>query len=103
MLDYYLSRGAEPVKCDVSSLNAKGYKVFKGSLQSYRKTASWSVLRHDPKRLSLAVSEINHYKEYKYVLVNDNVKKTADFIKKIIEYENILDLIKSKVESINIL
>ncbi len=55
------------------------------------------------KRLSLAVSEINHYKEYKYVLVNDNVKKTADFIKKIIEYENILDLIKSKVESINIL
>ena len=55
LLDYYLSRGAEPVKCDVSSLNAKGYKVFKGSLQSFRKTTSWSVLRHDPKRLSLAV------------------------------------------------
>ena len=55
LLDYYLSRGAEPVKCDVSSLNAKGYKVFKGSLQSFRQTTSWSVLRHDPKRLSLAV------------------------------------------------
>ena len=55
LLDYYLSRGAEPVKCDVSSLNAKGYKVFKGSLQSLRQKNSWSVLRHDPKRLSLAV------------------------------------------------
>ncbi len=55
LLDYYLSRGAEPVKCDVSSLNAKGYKVFKGLLQSFKKTTSWSVLRHDPERLSLAV------------------------------------------------
>ena len=55
LLDYYLSKGAEPVKCDVNSLTVQGYKVFKASLQSLSKSTSSGVLRHDPKRLSLAV------------------------------------------------
>ncbi len=54
LLDYYLARGAEPVKCDSNNLRFQGYKVFSASLQDSKAT-SRTVLRHDPKRLSLAV------------------------------------------------
>ena len=39
-------------------------------------------------RLSYAINEMKHYKEYKYVLINENVHKTVNDIKKIIEYYN---------------
>ena len=57
LLDYYLSRGAEPVYCDFNSLRAQGYRVFAASLQEMKLT-SRSVLRHDPRRLSLAVMRV---------------------------------------------
>ena len=41
-------------------------------------------------RLSYAINEMKHYKEYKYVLINDNVIKTVNSIKKIIEYNDLL-------------
>ena len=41
-------------------------------------------------RLSYALKEMKHYKEYKYVLINDNVQSTVNQIKKIIEYHNII-------------
>ncbi len=41
-------------------------------------------------RLSYAINEMKHFKEYKYVLVNENVQKTVNDIKRIIEYENII-------------
>tara|TARA_B100000989_G_scaffold297305_1_gene282717 strand:- start:152 stop:781 length:630 start_codon:yes stop_codon:yes gene_type:complete len=40
-------------------------------------------------RLSYAIDEMKHFKEYKYVLINDNVKKTVDDLKKIIEYNEL--------------
>ena len=36
-------------------------------------------------RLSYAITEMKHYKEYKYVLVNENIQQTVEHIKKIIE------------------
>ena len=55
-------------------------------------------------RLSYAIDEMKHYKEYKYVLINDNVKKTVEEIIKIIEYSNLISknkkLLKSKLNKI---
>tara|TARA_A100001011_G_scaffold393490_1_gene483417 strand:+ start:408 stop:1037 length:630 start_codon:yes stop_codon:yes gene_type:complete len=50
--------------------------------------------RDNPKeinlRLSYAYKEMNHFDEYKYVLINENIHKTVNEIKKIIESDNIL-------------
>ncbi|KGG11361.1 hypothetical protein EV11_0076 [Prochlorococcus sp. SS52] len=62
LLEYYLSRGAEPVICDWNRLRSQGYRLFKASLQE-SKIISKSVLRHDPRKLSLAV--MRFYKKYK--------------------------------------
>ena len=55
-------------------------------------------------RLSYAIDEMKHYKEYKYVLINDNVKKTVNDIKKIIEYNDLVTknkhILKSKLNKI---
>ena len=42
-------------------------------------------------RLSYAIKEMKHYKEYKYVLINENIYKTVNDIKKIIEFNNYID------------
>ena len=39
-------------------------------------------------RLSYALKEMKHYSEYKHVLINENVQKTVNDIKKIIEFNN---------------
>ena len=54
------------------------------------------------KRLSLAVNEISHFNEYKYVLVNDNIRKTVENIIKIIKYEDLLYNLSKKVSSAKI-
>jgi len=41
-------------------------------------------------RLSYAIDEMKHYNEYKYVLINENVQKTVNEIKKIIEYHQLV-------------
>ena len=41
-------------------------------------------------RLSYAIDEMKHYNEYKYVLINDNVQNTVNYIKKIIEYHQLI-------------
>ena len=55
-------------------------------------------------RLSYAIDEMKHYNEYKYVLINDNVKKTVEDIIKIIEYNNLISknkrLLQSKLNKI---
>ncbi len=55
-------------------------------------------------RLSYAIDEMQHYKEYKYVLINNNVKKTVNDIIKIIEYNNLIssqnNILKSKLKRI---
>ena len=55
-------------------------------------------------RLSYAIKEMRHYKEYKYVLINQNVKKTVNDIKKIIEYNELLtshnNILQSKLKKI---
>ncbi|MDC3207092.1 guanylate kinase [Pelagibacteraceae bacterium] len=55
-------------------------------------------------RLSYAIDEMKHYKEYKYVLINENIQKTVDDIKKIIEYnilmENRNKILKSRLKRI---
>ena len=48
------------------------------------------------------MSEISHYVEYKYVIVNDNIVKTVNDIIKIIEFEEILNKINEKVKFVNI-
>ena len=53
-------------------------------------------------RLSYAIDEMKHYKEYKYVLINENIQMTVNNIKKIIEYGELMHLqnkiLKSKLK-----
>tara|TARA_A100001011_G_C14295451_1_gene838222 strand:- start:2130 stop:2759 length:630 start_codon:yes stop_codon:yes gene_type:complete len=42
-------------------------------------------------RLSYAMDEMNHYDEYKYVLINENVFDTVNEIKKIINYNLMIE------------
>ncbi len=55
-------------------------------------------------RLSYAINEMKHFKEYKYVLINENVKKTVNDIKKLIEYNVLLSennkILKFKLKKI---
>ena len=39
------------------------------------------------KRLSLAVSEISHFNEYKFILINDKINETIKNLKQIINYQ----------------
>ena len=41
---------------------------------------------------------MEHYVEYKYVLINENVKKTVNEIIKIIEFENFIQLNNAKLD-----
>ena len=41
-------------------------------------------------RLSYAIEEMKHYKEYQYILINEKVHKTVNEIKKIIEYHELI-------------
>ena len=47
---------------------------------------------------------MKHYNEYKYVLINENVKKTVKEIKKIIEYHDLMisqkNILKSRLKKI---
>tara|TARA_Y100001968_G_scaffold187254_1_gene171613 strand:- start:13046 stop:14431 length:1386 start_codon:yes stop_codon:yes gene_type:complete len=52
LVDYYKSRGAEPVRCNSSSLIAEGYDLVQTTLYAKRVTPT---LRHDPRRLARAV------------------------------------------------
>ena len=53
-------------------------------------------------RLSLAMKEMKHYKEYKYILINENVQQTVNNIIKIIDYNLMIDqnqqLLKKKLK-----
>ena len=42
-------------------------------------------------RLSLAMKEMKHYKEYQYILINQNVQQTVNNIVKIIDYNLLID------------
>ena len=50
-------------------------------------------------RLSYAIKEMKHYKEYKYVLINENVQKTVNDIKSILEYEDFISDNQIKLNS----
>ena len=52
LVDYYASRGAEPVQCNKEKLLSEGYYVLQAPLYSKRITPT---LRHDPRRLARAV------------------------------------------------
>ena len=52
LIDYYRSRGAEPVICNKGRLISDGYYVLQAPLYSKRITPT---LRHDPRRLARAV------------------------------------------------
>jgi len=52
LVDYYESRGAEPVKCNKEQLLSEGYFVLEAPLYSRRITPT---LRHDPRRFARAV------------------------------------------------
>ena len=55
-------------------------------------------------RLSYAINEMKHYNEYKYVLINENVQKTVNEIKKIIQYNELIAnhhmILQSKLKKI---
>ena len=55
-------------------------------------------------RLSYAINEMKHYKEYKYVLINENIQQTVNEIRKIIEYNELVSnqkkILKSKLKKI---
>ncbi len=52
LVEYYKSKGAEPVICRKEELREKGYAVFQDSLQGLKATPT---LRHDPKSLARAI------------------------------------------------
>ena len=54
------------------------------------------------KRLSLAVSEIEHYHEYKYVLINNTINHTINNITNIINYLFFIDDINKKIKNYKI-
>ena len=60
LIDYYKSKGAEPVKCNTMDLLDRGYKVYLDSLQASKATPTF---RHDPRSLALAV--MRFYRSYK--------------------------------------
>ena len=60
LVDYYKSKGSEPVRCNKVDLLSKGYKVYLASLQGSEATPTF---RHDPK--SLAVAIMRFYRRYK--------------------------------------
>ena len=55
-------------------------------------------------RLSYAIDEMKHFSEYQYVLINENVHKTVNEIKKIIEYHQLImkqrEFLKTKLKKI---
>ena len=52
LIDYYKSKGAEPVTCNKKDLLDRGYKVYLASLQGSKATPTF---KHDPKNLALAI------------------------------------------------
>ena len=60
LVDYYKSKGAEPVKCNKIDLLSRGYNVYLASLQGSKVTPT---LRHDPRSLALAI--MRFYRRYK--------------------------------------
>ena len=58
-LDYYRSKGAEPVDCDLDALREQGYRVMLASMQGPQQRSQGrnfkGTLRHDSRRLALAV------------------------------------------------
>ena len=55
-------------------------------------------------KLAYALEEMKHYKEYKYVLINEKVHNTVNEIKKIIEYHQLVmsknNILKNKLKKI---
>ena len=54
------------------------------------------------KRLSLAVSEIKHYKEYQFVLINESIIDTVNNLVKIINHSLFIHKIKNKINNYKI-
>ena len=54
------------------------------------------------KRLSLAVTEIKHYKEYEYVLINDKIIHTVNNLVKIINNSLFINEINKKIKNYRI-
>ena len=54
------------------------------------------------KRLSLAVSEIKHYKEYQFILINENIIETVNNLIKIINHSLFIQEIKNKINNYKI-
>ena len=58
-LDYYRSKGAEPVDCDLDGLRDQGYRVMLASMQGPQQRSQGrdfkGTLRHDSRNLALAV------------------------------------------------
>ena len=50
-------------------------------------------------RMSLALNEIKHYKEYKYVLINESIKNTINNLIKIIDFEIFIENNDNKLNS----
>ena len=42
-------------------------------------------------RLSLAINEMKHYEEYKYILINENIQQTVNNLVRIIDCELLID------------
>ena len=53
-------------------------------------------------RLSLAMSEISHYHEYQYVLVNEKISKTVENLLEIIKYNTLISKLNLHVKNLNI-
>ena len=50
-------------------------------------------------RLSHAMSEISHYSEYKYILINDKIIETVDNLLNIINYNILISKLDLKIKN----
>ncbi len=62
LVEYYKTRGAEPVTCDKKALKSQGYTVIQTQLQG-RSSRPTPTLRHDARSLAIAV--MRFYRKYK--------------------------------------
>ena len=100
-------KGARKIRKKVNKIDIIDFFILPPSIKELKKRL---IKRGRDKkddidlRLSYAIKEISHYKEYSYVLINQNVQQTVNEISDIIKTNLIIDknskLTKRKIKSL---
>ncbi len=88
-------KGARKIRKNFNSNNIIDFFILPPSKSELKKRLIKRGRDNDKEinlRLSYALNEMKHFSEYKYVLINENVQKTVNDIKKIIEFNNFISI-----------